>query len=97
METGLPGISLICPFRAFSVPLELGHCFHSGAWHSSFLEQPPGRPHNPLLKCPASGSNCLASKVTRHLPSISLEENSVTFGGKKVMGHLISQLGFAKK
>lgn len=68
------------------MPLEQGHCFYSRAWHSSFLEQHPGCLHNPLLKCSASGSNHLASEVTRHLPSISLEENSMTFEGEESNG-----------
>lgn len=91
------GCLLTCPFRAFSVPLGQGHCFHSGAWHGSFLEQHPGWLHNPLLTRPASGSNCLASEVTRHLPPISPVENRMTLKKKKkVMGHLLSQNGLAK-
>lgn len=97
LETVLPGVSLVCPSRAFSVPLGQGHCFRSGAWHSSFLELCPGWLHNPVLTRPASGSDCLASEVTHHLPPISPEENSMTLKKKKVMGHLISQNGLAKK
>lgn len=67
------------------MPLGQGHCSHSGAWHSSFLEQHPGWLHNPLLTRPASGSDCLASEaseVTRHLPPISPVENRMTLKKK---------------